>query len=553
VRKWAAVLAGICALAACTEACSHSATAIRRDPNAVVQTERRLAAARALVAAGCLDCLVDAFHAYDALRSGSAAADEADGADEARSGAVRAAALAGIRERELGIEDSGALASARALAAASTEAASLLFDVASTLLGRDSNSQVTTDAELAVRATVASNRLAWTDALRTRANENELTAYLWVAFNCTYNPPTDAVAATLLDAVPAWRDTPLIRYRMATCTALRIPALAQLLETDPRFVEITYYLGLDGIIQGDLDAADLQFERAYRWRPRWASLANTRGNVSITAEDFDQAAAFFDRALDVVPEHAQALLGKVRALTFGGHYADALAATDALLALEHWFIGDARYFRAMNELQLGRYDEAWDDVERAALLITNAEVPKLAGIIAVQRQQPQVARARFVEARRRNGRDCEVPFFLGSVLIEQREWALSTDAFVAAASCLDRSERDLDAELAELRAAAPSARQARQIVRREQQRAAGERMRATSWFNTAAAYYNLALNVEPRRSAERTVEAGQAAAWAAQARQAAAWVAQARQYAERVINDAQFGQRARDLLARLPP
>jgi tetratricopeptide (TPR) repeat protein len=243
----------------------------------------------------------------------------------------------------------------------------------------------------------------------------------------------------------------------------------------------------------------------------------------MTAEDFEQATIFYNQALDVSPGYVQALLGKVRALTFAGRYVDALAAADALLALERWFIGDARYFRALNELQLARYDAEWDDVERAAALITNSEVPKLAGIIAVQRQQTDVARAKFEEARRRNGMDCEVPFYLGSVLVEQREWARSIEAFVAAADCFDEWQVDIQGQIARIRASdAPPARQERQIARREQQLAAQARMRATAWFNTAAACFNLSRHAE------------------------------ARQYAERVIDDPQFGPRARDLLARLP-
>src|SRR6185503_1048264 len=107
----------------------------------------------------------------------------------------------------------------------------------------------------------------------------ELTAYLWVAFNCTYNSPTNAVIDTLADLVPAWRDTSLIRFRIATCTALRTAELKELLDGDRRFLEITYYMGLQAMIQGDLDGADAQFEHAYLWRPRWARVANTRGTV----------------------------------------------------------------------------------------------------------------------------------------------------------------------------------------------------------------------------------------------------------------------------------
>jgi tetratricopeptide (TPR) repeat protein len=179
-------------------------------------------------------------------------------------------------------------------------------------------------------------------------------------------------------------------------------------------------------------------------------------------------------------------------------------------------------------VQLEQYDAAWDDIDRAARLINNAEVPKLAGIIAIRRQQLDVARAKFEEARQRDGSDCEVPFYLGSVLAEQREWAKSVDASIAAADCFDRSQEAIEGQIARIRATpgtseALSARQARQIARREQQLAAQARMRATSWFNTAAAYFNLTRYVD------------------------------ARQYAMRVTDDPQFGDRARDLVSRIPP
>ena len=371
---------GLCAIAAC----GRPIRGVRPDVEALARAQKTLAAAPALVRAGCLDCLVDAVREYDAVRNVPALAAEAT------AGAARTAALVALRERELGIEASGALGQSRAWADTSpalSESMALLFDVSDTLLERGDGGPVRSDAEMAAAARAARNRAAWTESLRARADENELTSYLWIAFNCAYNSPTNAEVERLLDAVPTLRDTPLIRYRIATCTALKIPELTDLFDANPRFLEIAYYKGLDGIIQGDLDEADAQFARAYAWRPRWASLANTRGNVFMTAEDFEQASAFYDQALDVSPAHVQALLGKVRALTFAGRYVDALAAADALLALERWFIGDARYYRALNELQLARYDAAWDDVERAAVLITNAEVPKLAGIIAVQRQQ----------------------------------------------------------------------------------------------------------------------------------------------------------------------
>src|SRR5204863_446924 len=81
-----------------------------------------------------------------------------------------------------------------------------------------------------------------------------------------------------------------------------------------------------------------------------------------------------------------ALLGRIRALTYLGRNEDAIATTDLLIALG-WYVGDARYWRALNESELERNDEAWTDVEAAAKLLVNADVPKLAGLIAYRRHQ----------------------------------------------------------------------------------------------------------------------------------------------------------------------
>ena len=108
-------------------------------------------------------------------------------------------------------------------------------------------------------------------------------------------------------------------------------------------------------------------------------------------------------------------------------------------------------------------------------------------------------------------------------MVEEREWARSAEAFIAAAGCFDRWQEAIEAQIARIRASsAPPERRERQIARREQQLAAQARMRATSWFNTAAACFNLTRYME------------------------------ASQYAMHLLDDPQFGDRARDLLSRLP-
>ena len=242
----------------------------------------------------------------------------------------------------------------------------------------------------------------------------------------------------------------------------------------------------------------------------------------MTVEEFERAELFYDRTIALEPRAVDALLGKARAQTYTGHSVEAIATLDQLLA-ERWFVGDARYWRALNESELERNDEAWSDVELAAKLLVNAEVPKLAGLIAYRRHELDVARAKFDESRQRNPRDCETGYYLGVVLAEQRAWPRTAEVLTHASDCLLGNELAYTKEIADIRASKdPPERQARKIARREQYIAKGRRYLATSWFDIAVAYYNLGK------------------------------LSEARQYAAKVVDDEQFGARAKEILARLP-
>src|SRR5262245_34087623 len=512
MRRLAAGVIVIPALQACSSAKKPAAP----DPH----IPERLTNADALARAGCYDCLVAAYREYTTLRVYPAAAEAAT------AGAVRSAALLAARERELGTEDNGYLQRAHELVATNdTEYQQTLvplLEITDTLLTRGAARQIGDDIELARMQRANRNREVWTERLRAHADEDPLTAYLWLAFNCTYVPAVQQNVAEWLNQLPVWRETALIKFRAATCGSFNGSALDALLQGDGRFVELNYFLGLNATLRGRLDETIERLEKAYTWHPRWPAVTTSIGNADITLEEFDQAITYFDRTLAVVREHPDALLGKIKPLTYAGRYADALTTIDQLLALERWYVGDARYWRAFNEMQLARNDAAWDDVEIAAKLLINAEVPKLAGVIAYRRKQIDVARAKFEESRKRNPSDCETGFYFGVVLAEQAVWDRTVEVLVETGQCLENWERDYNAEIERLRASdGPATRVQRQILRRQQQIADARRKMATSWFNVAIACYQLARRDE------------------------------ARQYAERIADDEQFGERARELLSRL--
>lgn len=498
----------------CVSACAHPKPAAPPDLHTA-----RLAAAAALVRAGCLDCLITAYREYDGLRAIPAAADAAT------TGVVRAAALIALREQELGMFDEGYLARGReAIASRPVVSAALarILDVIDVLPRASVGAgRPTSDADLERMRVERANRATWTEGLRATAATDEAVAYTWLSFMCGASDARDLSRDALLAVVAPFQAEPLIAYRTAICRRIDGPALESLAAADPRFVEVSYFAGQLHVAGQRLDEADAAFARAYAWHPRWPTLTLTIANVAMTAEEFDRALEMYDATLDLEPKAVDALLGKVRALTFLSRNADAIATVDQLLA-ERWYLGDARYWRALNETQMERYEDAWADIELAAKLLINADVPKLAGIISYRRHQLEVSRGKFDEARSRNVHDCETGFYLGVVLAELREWPRTAEVLLQTATCLDNAEEKTRAEIAEITAGnEPAARKAKKIAKREQLIAAGRRMRAQSWFNTAVAYFNLAKKDD------------------------------ARGFAQKVIDDEVFGERARDLIVRL--
>src|SRR5262249_47761796 len=189
-----------------------------------------------------------------------------------------------------------------------------------------------------------------------------------------------------------FREAPLIAYRVASCGRNDRKKLTDLLEREPRFVEIAFHLASLEIGARELDEAEAHMRRAYEWHPRWPAATTSLGNLYMIADDVPTALTFYDRTLDLAPEHGEALIGRVRALSHLARHDEAFATIDHILKETRWFPGETLYWRAWNELQVGRVDEAWATVGRAEALWTGGQVSKLAGLIALRRKELEVAR-----------------------------------------------------------------------------------------------------------------------------------------------------------------
>jgi tetratricopeptide (TPR) repeat protein len=507
------LLATVCG---CAKASLKPATTTPPGPTVT----ERFATADRLVRAGCLDCLLDAHRAYVSLRAIPTSSHAAT------IGAIRTAGLIALRQRELGMIDEDYLGAAKEMAASAAGVPAWIagvldvVDLLPTSVGGVARPP-SSDADLEKMGRLRANRDAYTARLREFSQLDELAAYAWVSLACGSIEMRDVTADAIFETVSAFQSTPLLAFKQSTCRGIAGDRLRALAAAEPRYLEAAYLFGLQELGRRTLDEAEREFNRAYAWHPRWPALTQSMANVAMTGEEFDRAERLYRETLDADPRAFDALLGEAKSLTYLGRAVEAIAAVDRLLG-ERWHLGEARYWRALNENQLARYDEAWTDIEDAARLLINAEVPKLAGIIAYRRQQLDVSRAKFEESRSRDRNDCETAFYLGVVLGDQRAWPRAADVLRETVGCLEAAEQQARLDIDAIRASAdPPDRQERLIARREQRIAEGRRMIATSWFNTAVAYFSLSRKDE------------------------------ARQFAEKVAADDQFGERAREILSRV--
>jgi tetratricopeptide (TPR) repeat protein len=528
-RPWRAILAvsiGIFAIAGCAR---PKPPASKPAPN----LQPRLDAAGALLRVGCFDCLTGALAEYDALRTFDGA--PAAIVEAATTGAIHASLLLELRERELGTTNDRYLARARGYMAGRDDLSAAFaraFDVIDLVSWRVTDErEVGNPTQFAALRRLNENRETLKQLYRDKAADDELWGYVWLSFACASGETRNLTPSELEAPLAANRDAPLMAYKAAQCpgtrgipdrqSAVDVRRITDFQKTEPRFAEIDYYLGVGSMFRGQLEEADTLLRRALRWHQKWPAVTLMLASLAMTSEDFELALGYYDVTLELVPGYPEAMLGRVKTLSYTGKSEEAIKTVDQILE-GRWNRGEAYYWRAWNNMQLARNDQAWIDVEAAWKLYIKSDVAKLAGMIAYRREQLDVARAKFEEGHRMNPSDCELGFYLGLVNAEQRRWPQTADVFVETATCLQNAQRQYTEEIVQIQKSNASAeRKARQIARREKLIRDAERMIATSWYNTAVACFNLARKTE------------------------------ARQYAEKVSGDEQFGERAREILSRL--
>ena len=313
----------------------------------------------ALVRAGCLDCLIDAYRRVPVCSGRSRRAEDAATAGAIRSAALDRPAPARARDGGRGLPASARRALLLGAAPTCRRGCRHCSTSSTCCRPRSAASRRTPTSDLDLDADARSPRTngAW----RTRRCEilrrvDELAAYVWLAFACG---STESARRDARRDRRAGVDVP--RHAAHRASSERSAAAssrsrcARCVERDPRFVETTYYLGAALRSGSDkLDEADQPFEDAYAWRPQWPALTQSIANVAMTVEEFEtRGAVLRPRRWRSSRTRSTRCSARSRALTYLGQSVEAIATVDRLLG-ERWFVGDARYWRALNESELER-------------------------------------------------------------------------------------------------------------------------------------------------------------------------------------------------------
>ncbi len=473
-----------------------------------------LAHADALVRAGCYFCLTEALAGYE-----QPAAARRDASLRER---IRIFALLAARVRELGLigapdwlEQGRTLATA--LAPGSVE--HLFLDVAALVplpaaaVPGDAldttQRQYTRLEELQSRVGSQFERLAGNDVVA---------AYFHRVLTCLPAGPRETPPPPFPHG-----DIPLLAYRGALCTREPGGNMDALLAKEPRFVEARYFKAMHVFSTGKLLSTEQELDRLEAPFRDMAAAAFLRGQVLLMLEDFAAAATQFDRVLALVPDQPRARFERLRALSYDGQFKAAEQAATAMIETGTWFQGEAHYWRAWNRRQLRHLEDAASDIDTCKRLLFNAAVPKLAGLIALDRNQLDIALYELTTSIERKRDDCDVHFALGQVHARRAVWADAGQAFEQAATCAVNAQAAAEQRLREIARASLDERRRQYLsARAERDRQAAHAREGAAALNAASSFV---LASEP---------------------------ALARTWAQRAVAWKEWADRARDLLDKLP-
>jgi len=487
LRKAAVLGAAVVFAAACA---STRKSPVETGP-APVDWAARLAEADALYAAGHYTALRDAFGIYgEAL----AAAPEEAGLAEKR---VRAGLAFELRKKDLGVLCAGSPVDLEALAAAEPGLArytpwlELVEGLPSKIKGSPGSE--------GAAAPDLDDHLDWVAArvpeieqgLASEAVTDDLAAALHLALRDGFS----FKFADRLDPGPVRERHPgsrLVAFQAAVSPAFDLEPLEELLQGNPGFSEVHFYLGEAALMAGKILTAEREYLIVHERVPESLSVLVSLAKVAFHLEEMEACLEWNEKALALLPTYRDALLGKGLCLGQLGRNEEALAVLGRLLELGTYYLGEGHYWTAWNLNDLGRLEEARRSIDSAKVFLVDVvDVHTLSGIIAYKQGRLDDAERDLRRALDLHASEADAAYYLGRLYGDRKDWLNSGIYFAGAAMSYEDQETGLGKKIEEIEGSEMSPpRKARLIAKKRIQIVAVQATKATCQYNGAAGYHN---------------------------------------------------------------
>jgi tetratricopeptide (TPR) repeat protein len=487
------------------------------NDDAAASVRARVAAvaqADGLARQGCYQPMAEAFRTYQALL-----ADADDVAIRRR--AFDVAVLLAVRERLLGLYPGPHQDAPQQLAAGLTDPdVTLALDVLALIDWRRGTRPPTTSSRSfeAVRATM----YAAHQSLLARASDDERSAVLLMhllkAQPFAGVPPGESWSRAR-PAPLSFETAPWAERHVASPAAGFAWLLAQAgtteaewttwFDTHPACVEALVPMADAAAASGRLMSTDAVLARALDALPAIVPARVMRGEIRTRLEDHAGALPYFSDVVRRVPEHREARLGRLVALSSLARHDEALAEADAMIALGEWYLGEAYYWKAWNLFHQRRLPEARVALVEAKRLLFNADVLYLGALIAYREEQWDDARTELLRTLDTDTTHCDARFTLGAVQLLTQAWTLAGPSFAEATDCFGGREPALSAAVAEVETANLTDAQ-KTALRARRQQALDATIVQKQWarYNRAVALSNSGDRDAARALAEDVAQQG---------------------------------------------
>jgi tetratricopeptide (TPR) repeat protein len=421
---------------------------------------------------------------------------------------AKAALLIAVREKELGISNMSYMDMAlevvsqnRSLAGLTpyAEIAGFLWVQGKGVIGEVDARFATQETEKKLKATQPE--------LREKARADEFSAYMYATLRCLLASPSES-GNEIGELAALFPDSPLLKYKKATCPSENGEWLNALLEQDPQFYEAAYHLGMIALSRGDLLQAEGHFSKTREGIPECPQATILLATIAFALEEVEKSLELYEQTLALVPDYRDALLGKAICLSTLNRPEEAIAVCEKIIALGFWLLGESYYWTAWNQHELKDNASAEASIEQAkGRLPTSTEVFTLAGLIAMERKNPAKAEMEFLEAVRYNPANSQALFNLGALYARNGDWADSGLYFEKAGFAFESESRTLQDKIAQvLYSSLAQERKDRLLQKRKSQLDKTLLSRATGFYNAAAGYFNAGQKFKALEMAARSAE-----------------------------------------------